>query len=208
MFATKNGLPHRSCMASGVIRDVRGPTRHEMMILTGLTGVRMVQKAYLKHEVFPVSISTSSGYQHLTDVRQILMLSIYGSKARIVQAHMSPEQLRLQVRHSEFFDFRNLTKQWLEIFVRWFLNEPQAGPSLSLELDSSEQPGRSDDEVESLVPLPPKSQKYTSNAPRTSGRGDTPQEPLSRPMWNIRCDAEEASLEQSTARLPTIMDAH
>ena len=153
-------------MASGVIRDVTGSTRHEMMILTGLMGLRMIQKAYLKHEVFPVSISTSSGYQHLTDVRQILMLSIYGSKARIVQAHMSPEQLRLQVRYSEFFDFRNLTKEWLDIFVRWFLNEPQAGPLLSLELDSSEQPETSDDEVEALVPLSPKRQKYTSNAPR------------------------------------------
>lgn len=59
MFANKYGLPHRSCMASGVIRDVTRLTRHELMIVTGLMGVRMVQKAYLKHEIFPVSISTT-----------------------------------------------------------------------------------------------------------------------------------------------------
>ena len=58
MFANKHGLPHRSCMATGVIRDVTGPTRHELMIVTGLMIVRMVQKAYLKHEIIPVSTLT------------------------------------------------------------------------------------------------------------------------------------------------------
>ncbi len=66
------------------------------------------------------------------------MLSMYGSEARIVQAHMSPEQQRLQVRYSELFDFCNLTKELLAIFVRWFLNEPLAEPSLPCELNSSE----------------------------------------------------------------------
>lgn len=70
--------------------NVTGPTRHELMIVTGLMSVRMVQKAYLKHEVFPVSTSISSDEQYQIDIFQILMLSIYGSKARIVQAHMSP----------------------------------------------------------------------------------------------------------------------
>ena len=68
------------------------------------------------------------------------MLSGYGSKARIIQAHMCPEHLRLQVRYSEFFDFRNLTKEEVDIFVRWFLCEPLA-----------EHP-KSSDEVASLVP--------------------------------------------------------
>jgi hypothetical protein len=109
MLAIKAGLPHRLCMTCGVIRDVTGPTRHELMILTGLMGVRMVQKAYLEYEVFPVNILTSSD-KYQIDSCQVLMLSIYSSKARIVQAQMCPEQKRLQVRHSELFDFRNLIK--------------------------------------------------------------------------------------------------
>lgn len=58
MFAAKHGLPHRSCMVSAEIRDVTGPTRHELMILSGLMGTRMVRKDYVKHTVFPVSISS------------------------------------------------------------------------------------------------------------------------------------------------------
>jgi hypothetical protein len=135
------------------------------------------------------------------------MLSIYGSKARIVQAHMSPEQLRLQVRYSEFFDFRNLTKEWLDIFVRWFLNEPQAEPSLSPKSDSSEQPHSSDDEVEPRLPASLKSQRHISNASRSPEQRGTPQEPLPRPMWKVRCNAEEASLEQTMASIPCLLDA-
>jgi hypothetical protein len=52
------------------------------------------------------------------------MLSPFGSKGRIIQAHMSPENQRLQVQYSHVFDFRNLMQHWLDIFVRWFLNEP------------------------------------------------------------------------------------
>lgn len=89
MLAIKVGLPHRLCMTCGVIRDVTGPTRHDLMILTGLMGVRMVRKAYLEYEVFPVSILTSSDKQYQIDSCQVLMLSTYGSKARIVQAHVS-----------------------------------------------------------------------------------------------------------------------
>jgi hypothetical protein len=46
------------------------------------------------------------------------MLSLYGSRGRLVQAHMSPESERLQVRYSEFFEFRELTQDWLDVFVR------------------------------------------------------------------------------------------
>ena len=56
VFATTNGLPHRSCMARGEIWDVTGPTRHELMIVTAFMVVRMQQETYVKHEVFPVSI--------------------------------------------------------------------------------------------------------------------------------------------------------
>ncbi len=88
------------------------------------------------------------------------MLSIYGTKIRIVQAHMSPEQQRLQVRYSEFFDFRNQTKEWLDVFVRWLLSEPLAQPPLFVELNPSKQRGSSDDEVEPLAPVSLSGQTY------------------------------------------------
>lgn len=55
-FTAKHGLPRRSCLVCGEIKNVTGPTRHELMILTGLMGARMLRKAYLKHEVIPVSV--------------------------------------------------------------------------------------------------------------------------------------------------------
>lgn len=129
------------------ILDILGPTHHEMMVLTGLMGIRMFQKAYLKHSVFPV-----------------LML---GSKARIIQAHMSPEQQHLQLRYSELFDFRNLTKEWLDLFVRWFLSEPLTVLSLPHELDSIKLPESSDDDGRSLVSASSRSQKCVSDGSRT-----------------------------------------
>jgi hypothetical protein len=52
------------------------------------------------------------------------MLSPFGSKDLIIQADMSPENPRLQVQYSHVFDFLNLIQRLLDIFVRWFLNEP------------------------------------------------------------------------------------
>lgn len=57
VLTAKHGLPHRSCTAWGEILKVMGPTRHELVILAGVMGVRMAQAemAYLKHEDFPIS---------------------------------------------------------------------------------------------------------------------------------------------------------
>lgn len=163
-FAARHGLPHRSCIVIARIRDVIGPTRHELMILTGLMGTRMFQKTYRKYIVFPVSILTSSDGQYQIDPYQVLMLSIYGSNVRIFQAHMSPGLLRLQVRYSEFLDFRNLTKEWLDTFVHWFLNKPLTVPSLLFGMDSSEHPASSDEEDGSLASTSPKSQTCISGS--------------------------------------------
>jgi hypothetical protein len=194
-------------MVCAEIRDVTGSNRHELMILTGLMGTRMFQNAYRKYTVFPVSISTCSDEQYQIDVCQVLMLSIYGSKARIVQAHMSLEQLRLQVRYNEFFDFRNLTKEWQDIFVRWFLNEPLAVPSLPCELTSPEHPESSGEEGGSLVAASSKSQTYISDEPRSPEREGTTQKSLSSPTRNPQCNAKEANLDQTMARSSTLLKA-
>lgn len=120
---------------------------------------------------------------------------------------MCSEELRLQVRYSEFYDFRKLTKEWLDVFVRWFLSEALTEPPLIVELDPSKQPRTSDDEAVSLIPEPSKGQTCTSNGCRVPEQGGTPSKRLSRPMWNTRCNVEEATLEQAMARLPVLLDA-
>ena len=132
------------------------------------------------------------------------MLSFYGSKARIFQAHMSPELLRLQVRYSEFFDFRNLTKEWLDTFVRWFLNAPLTVPSLSYGLDSSKYPASSDEEDASLVSASPKSQTCISGSPQSPEQESTPEKPLSQLMWSPGCHAEEANLDQTMVSIEVL----
>lgn len=59
MLTAKIALPHRLYMVFREIRGVTGPTSHELMILAGLMGVRMIQKVYLKDTVFPVRISNT-----------------------------------------------------------------------------------------------------------------------------------------------------
>ncbi len=64
------------------------------------------------------------------------MFSIHGPKARLMQAHMSPDEDRLKLRHSELFDFCHLTQEWLDVFVRWMLNDPLMEPDLPVDVDS------------------------------------------------------------------------
>lgn len=132
---------------------------------------------------------------------------MYGSKVRIVQAHMSPEQLRLQVRYSEFFDFRNLTKDWMDIFVRWFLSEPLTASSPPHDSNSPEQPETSDDEGDAMVPTSPERQKHRSCEPRSPERGSAPQKPEARPLWSPRCNAGEVSLGHNMTRSSILVDA-
>jgi hypothetical protein len=136
------------------------------------------------------------------------MLSIYGSKTRIVQAHMSPKQQRLQVRYSKFFDFPNHTKEWLDICVRWFLNEPLAVLSPPYKLNLWENSESSDGEGESLVPAPAQGQTYISDGPRSPEQEGHTSEALPRPMCTPRCSAEEASLDQTMAKSSALLDAH
>ena len=135
------------------------------------------------------------------------MLSIFGSKARIVQAHMSTERQRLQVRFSEFFDFHNLTKQWLDVFVRWMLNEPLLAPSLSSEVSPCEGPESSEDKDGSLVSASSGSQMRISDEPRSQEYRATPQKPLSRPVCSPGCKAEELNIIHTMLRSPPLLEA-
>jgi hypothetical protein len=135
VFATKNGLPYCMHLASHEIRGVEGLERSELLILTGLMIGRMHRKAYREHEVFPVRPLPAYEKASSTDIPQLMMLSSYGTNGRIVQAHMAPDSQRLQAWYSEFFEYRDLPQEWLDIFVRWFLNEPLATASAQTQPD-------------------------------------------------------------------------
>lgn len=63
------------------------------------------------------------------------MVSVIGIEARLIQAHITSEGERIQVRYSQLFNFERCPKQeTLELFVRWLLSEP-----LSIEAPSHEE---------------------------------------------------------------------
>jgi hypothetical protein len=55
---------------------------------------------------------------------QFLLLSIIGRTARIIQAHMCPQDQRLKVRYSQLFDFSHDTSVKKDLFLRWLLCDP------------------------------------------------------------------------------------
>jgi hypothetical protein len=143
---------------------------------------------------------------------QVLMLSLYGSKGRIIQAHMCPESNRLQVRYSEFFDFRNHTKYWLDLSVRWFLNEPLAEPLPQSEVTHSELRDEPQDLGEAVVDDLPKSESGIPDSPhRTAPKyrdtPHTPQKTIPRPLFSRRCNAKESILEQTHASPRILLSA-
>lgn len=134
------------------------------------------------------------------------MLSLYGSKAHLVQAHMAPEQQRLQVSYRELFDFRNLTKDWLDIFVGWFLNEPLAASSSRSESSDPRMHKVSDGVVERLVEVLSKSQRNISAVPRR--QNTAPQKEPTRPIWSPGYNSEEASLDQTGLNPPVVFNTY
>lgn len=82
-----------------------------------------------------------------------------------MQAHMCSESERLHVRYSEFFDFRSCTKHWVELSVRWFLNEPLAKPAPPSEALSSEVRDEPYDIGEAVVDHVPKTESGVDDLP-------------------------------------------
>jgi hypothetical protein len=124
------------------------------------------------------------------------MLSLFGSKGRIIQAHLSPETRRLQVQYSELFHFRNLTQEWLVIFVRWFLNEPLA------ELSSQDDPSRSNlcehpqTSGEIVAQDLAASQTCVQEPTQDPGSSTTPQKAVSTSYRSPRCKPEKPTMDQ------------
>ena len=54
------------------------------------------------------------------------MLSVIGRDARIIQAHICPNEQRLKVRYSQLFDFSHYTPTQRDLFIRWLMSDPIA----------------------------------------------------------------------------------
>lgn len=66
------------------------------------------------------------------------MLSIIGRDARIIQAHMRPDEQRLKLRYGQLVDLSRHTPLERDIFLRWLLSEPVMDTELSV--DDEERP--------------------------------------------------------------------
>lgn len=108
VFETKS-VPHLICMSQHTLSRVQGPIRSEIMIVAAMAAVRFKKKCFQDQSVFP-----------------ILLFSVIGRSARIIQAHMCPREQRLKVRYSQMFDFSNNTLVKRDLFTRWLFCDPIA----------------------------------------------------------------------------------
>ena len=59
---------------------------------------------------------------------QLVLVSIIGRFARVIQAHVSLEEQRLKVRYSQLYDFENCSQRQMDLFLRWTLSSPLLEP--------------------------------------------------------------------------------
>lgn len=92
------------------------------------------------------------------------MVSINGREARLIQAHIAPEEQRIKVRYSQLFDFDNCSQEEvLDLFARWLLSKPLSPDTTSSQnKEPAEMPRTAPIEVGVPImpahqaPLPPK----------------------------------------------------
>jgi len=74
------------------------------MVLIGMmmTRVRRKEEEFLDDDTYPVS-----------------------REARVIQAHISPEEQRMEIRYTQSFDFDYCPQEeMLDLFARWLLGDP------------------------------------------------------------------------------------
>ena len=59
---------------------------------------------------------------------QLVLVSIIGRFARVIQAHVSLEEQRLKVRYSQLYNFENCSQRQMDLFLRWTLSSPLLEP--------------------------------------------------------------------------------
>jgi hypothetical protein len=60
-------------------------------------------------------------------------VSILGRYAQIIQAHVSLEEQRLQIRYSQLYDFDNCSQLQMDLFLRWILSDSILEPKFKPE---------------------------------------------------------------------------
>ncbi|ERF73707.1 hypothetical protein EPUS_00961 [Endocarpon pusillum Z07020] len=141
--------PHRACVSCHEVPYATGLLRNELMLLIGMMMIRMLRKEkdFVDDHTFPV-----------------LMVSINGREARLIQAHIAPEEQRIKIRYSQLFDFDNSPQEEvLDLFVRWLLSKPLSPDTTSSQnKDTVEMPPAATLEVALPItpahqaPLPPR----------------------------------------------------
>ncbi|KAF7514236.1 hypothetical protein GJ744_000006 [Endocarpon pusillum] len=134
--------PHRTCISCHEVPGVVSLIRSELMIVIAMMLLRMRRKeeGFIDDNTFPV-----------------LMISIIHREARVIQAHLCPEERRLKVRYSQLFDFESCPQQkTLDLLMRWLLSDPvKNGESSSDDKEDSEpSPTINSETTMSAVPVP------------------------------------------------------
>lgn len=136
------GFPHRSCISIAGIPDVKGLVRSELMVVTGMmiSAMRGIGNKDVIVPVgctlLPLNVTTEANQSQ----QQLVLVSVLGRYARVIQAHVSLEEQRLKVRYSQLYDFDNCTQRQMDLFIRWILSSPLVEPKLqseAVELPSS-----------------------------------------------------------------------
>ncbi|GLA60814.1 hypothetical protein AtubIFM54640_001311 [Aspergillus tubingensis] len=103
--------------------------RSEVLPIVGFMRWRLNRFDYIKHRTFPV-----------------LVVSIFRSQARILQAHHDGEYLHIS--KSKFVDFTENCRENYELFVRWIYSIPCGDTQAPLAIKGEELPQRSYEQIE------------------------------------------------------------
>lgn len=102
------------------------------MIVTGIMIAAMREKGNQAAVVVPVCyqpfltsyIRSKANCSRL----QLVLVSINGRFARVIQAHVALEEQRLKVRYSQYYNFENCSQRQMDLFLRWTLSSPLLEP--------------------------------------------------------------------------------
>jgi hypothetical protein len=107
IFETKDGhRPHLTCAVHQGVNIIGPLLRTEVMTIAGVIWASMVTKEGSEaHRIFPV-----------------IMVSMIGTKGRILQAHYDGD--KLYIEYSKLYEFKYYDKDNIDLFLRWMIAEP------------------------------------------------------------------------------------
>ncbi|XRM46748.1 hypothetical protein ABZX51_009776 [Aspergillus tubingensis] len=128
MEADTLDIPHCSFQMYNYADPEEALRRSEVLPIVGFMRWRLNRFDYIKHRTFPV-----------------LVVSIFRSQARILQAYHDGEYLHIS--KSKFVDFTENCRENYELFVRWIYSIPCGDTQAPLAIKGEELPQRSYDQI-------------------------------------------------------------